>query len=363
MSKPDLPRIKLLWIRGKGKLDFKRPKTHLGLGLRGSGKSSQLECIGCRYPKVIDLFGSRDNEGLAWLRSPWKKEVLLITGDSVEVGGPWDAIHMSKLKLKDLEPHRIIVSVSAFYSTIDEEFWALNELILKTLWARSSWREPWYLMIREAANFIYSRIRITKNQTIAKADFIHVYREARHLGYAIGVDTVRWTSIDKEIRDLSDYLYIKRVGVLGLPKDLSWIYSMVDPDSLMNPGPSLFILVCSTGPVALGKFEYPAWHKREKENILKAVGLEGCIQYGELPEHLQKAERSHQVGPIEHTQIIERYLECKNMKVVAAQVQRSSGTVHTHIANHNREIRANGHCSRCRRMNSPYEAQILEIGR
>ena len=362
MSK-DLPGIKLLWIRGKGNIDFKSPKTHLGLGLRGSGKSSNLECIGCRYPKVIDLFGSRDNEGLAWLRSPWKKEVLLITGDSVEVGGPWDSIHMSKLKLKDVEPYRIVVSVSAFYSNIDEEFYSLNELILKTLWARSYWGEPWYLMIREAANFIYSRIRIVKNQTLAKADFIHVYREARHLGYAVGVDTVRWTSIDKEIRDLSDYLYIKRVGVLGLPKDLSWIYSKVDPDSLMNPGPSLFILVCSTGPVALGKFEYPAWHKREKEDILKAVGLEGCIKHGELPQHLQREIRgSHQkVQPVEHIEILEKYLDLKNMGKVAAVVKRSSGTVHNHIVNHNREVRSFGACSRCERMNHELQGQIIEF--
>lgn len=82
-----------------------------------------------------------------------------------------------------------------------------------------------FLMVREASNFIYARVQISKFQHVAKADFLYLLREGRHMGLGIGVDTIRWTSIDKEVRDVSDYTYIKRVGTQGLPHDLRFVYS------------------------------------------------------------------------------------------------------------------------------------------
>jgi len=59
--------------------------------------------------------------------------------------------------------------------------------------------------------------------------------------------------------------------------------------------------------------------------------------------------------------ILEKYLEIKNMVKVGEAVNRSSGTVHTHIANHNREVRALGSCSRCKRRNHKLQDQIIDI--
>lgn len=287
-----------------------------------------------------------------------KDDILFVTGDSVEVNGKWDTIQISKLTYADIKRYRVILSVHAFFSNYNEEFWAMNEAI-KRLWARTHWIKPWYVMIREASNFIYSRIKIVKNQAVAKADFIYLMRELRHSGYSIGVDTVRWTSMDKEVRDLANYTFIKRVGIHGLPDDIHWLYKFIDPDSLMDLHPSCFVLVSSRGPIALGNFEDIPWHKREKEDILKILDLEP--QYGELPDYLQPGYSATKVGSTEHTQIVEKYLELKSMHKVAAEVKRSTGTIHTHIANHNREVRSQGSCSRCKRRNHSLQSEIIDL--
>ena len=66
--------MKLCWIKGKDDFDFLRDYVYMILGVRGSGKSSFLENLGIHYLSkgavILDLFGSRDGEGLAWLRSP-----------------------------------------------------------------------------------------------------------------------------------------------------------------------------------------------------------------------------------------------------------------------------------------------------
>jgi hypothetical protein len=157
------PKIKLAWIRGRGRIQFDRPHTYTNLGLRGSGKSALLEALATHYDKIIDLFGSRDSEGLAWCRSPFKDSILFVTGDSVEISTSWPCKRASELTLSDLKDYKVILSVSAFYSNLDEEFTALNQILYDVLYRRIQWSKVWFLMVREASNFIYSRIKISRN--------------------------------------------------------------------------------------------------------------------------------------------------------------------------------------------------------
>lgn len=350
-----LPGIRLRWIRGRDKISFKRPHTFLNLGQRASGKSSLLETVATRYPKIIDLFGSRDNEGLAWCRSPFKDSVLFITGDSVEVKSEWPSIKISQLRLSDFKEYRIILTASCFFSSLDEHFHGLNQLI-DTLYKRTHWKQPWFLMIREAANFIYSRVKLVKNQTIAKADFIYLLREARHMGYAVGVDTVRWTAIDIEIRDAADYIFLKRVGVQGLPYDLHWLYKYIDPYSMMGPKPETFVLVSNRGPIAIGKFGYPPWHKEEKENIARELGIK--IEYGEVPDYGEP--NLHTVSDFEHANIIEKRGNEISMEKIAKALHRSKSTIKGHVDKHNEGIKERGYCIRCRRVKSMYERERVK---
>ena len=62
-----IPDIALTWVRFQEHISFAtKAKSWLALGIRGSGKSSILENLSIRYPKIIDLYGSSDLEALCW---------------------------------------------------------------------------------------------------------------------------------------------------------------------------------------------------------------------------------------------------------------------------------------------------------
>lgn len=346
VGRPPLPAIKVKWVRGRGRLDFDSPKTFLIVGQKGSGKSTLLESCALRYVKVIDLFGSRDNEGLAWLRYVPKDQVLFVVGDSVEIRGRWNQIKVKNLTLKEISKYALVLSVSAFYSDINEEFHGLNEIIYKCLYRRAHWREPWFLMVREASNFIYARIKISMNQSVAKWDFIYLLRESRHMGYAVGVDTIRWTSIDKEIRDVCDYIFVKRVGIQGLPYDLRFVYAYIDPPSLMNPPPHAFVLVSGRGPIGVGRFDFVEWHKKERDDLLSEFRIKP--KYGDVPDY--GSPTRNWLNDFDHGDLITRRKSGLSYHKIARETQRSAKTVHEHIKKHNAEVFARGYCVRCRRI-------------
>jgi len=247
-----------------------------------------------------------------------------------------------------MKRHRLVLSVSAFYGDIEEEFHGLNEILWKKLYRKQYWNQVEGLIVREGSNFIYSRIAIGKNQDRAKADFIYVVREARHMGYFIDVDTIRWTSIDKEMRDVADFFFIKRVGVLGLPRDLRFVYRYVSPYALMNPHPRNFIVVSMRGPIGVGTFDYVEWHKKERDNLIGELGL--TFERGEVPFYAEA--KNKRVGDPEHGDIITRRARPKDnaMWRIAKEMNRSSRTVNVHIIEHNKSIRKRGYCLRCRRI-------------
>jgi energy-coupling factor transporter ATP-binding protein EcfA2 len=101
--------MKVVWVRLNDTISFNKPSTWFVLGLRGSGKSSLLEHVACNYLEeghvVLDLFGSRDGEGLAWLRSPYAKDkkILLLRGENVDVEASFPVKQADQLSLKDLK--------------------------------------------------------------------------------------------------------------------------------------------------------------------------------------------------------------------------------------------------------------------
>jgi hypothetical protein len=82
-----------------------------------------------------------DNEGLGWLRSPFRDSVLLLKGDSVQVDCNCAEVKNTKdLTLKGINKFKVIVSVSAFYSKIEEEWYQITEIMNK-LWHRTHWKK------------------------------------------------------------------------------------------------------------------------------------------------------------------------------------------------------------------------------
>jgi len=351
--------MKILWVRMNEKITFNRPATWFCLGLRGSGKSSFLEHIGESYLAkghiIFDLFGSSDGEGLAWLRSPWieEKRILLLKGENVDVECSFPVKKAEDLTLYDVETHDIIISASPLYLNTDQEFYNAAK-ITDLLYRRGHWKRLIYLIVREASNFYYSRLKVSDNQVLAKAQMIYLLREGRHHGIAIGLDSLRFYSIDIDIRNLSDYLVLKSQGVMGLAQDLKWLYNYFNSAIVRYMPPEYFILVTRTGALGLGQFDYPKWHKEEKENILASVGIK--VEYGEMPKQAEYRGTFKTVSDDEHAEMIRLYIEeGLSMGAIAEKLGRSSRTPVLQIHKHDEAVKRTGFCPACRRVQGKYQ--------
>jgi len=362
--KPKVPDIIVRWLRSQEHIPFSKANTFLNLGMKGSGKSSLLEVLAIRHPKIIDLFASSDNESLCWCKREFieffeglygrEPNILLVVGNDMDISARWDNIKIAELQLRDFEEHDIITTARIFFSCETDMFAALHE-ITTLLWEkRTHWTEVWFVLVREASNWIYSRLCMSKNDMMAKADFIKALREARHHGLAIGVDTIRWTSLDKEVRDVSDYIFLKRVGTIGLPDDLRWMYRYIRPYSMMQARPQNFMLVTGRGAVGFGRFDYPIWHKTEKEDILRSANIEVKRSEQTLPD-----DRRFGIGDFEHSEIITKYMELKSMRKTATALARGKSTIQAHVSRHNFAIKKRGECPKCHHANCMFSKDII----
>jgi len=304
--------MKIEWNRGGETITFSRPSTWFSLGTRGSGKSSFLEHVACSYLEqgngIFDLFGSRDGESLAWLRSPYAKDkkVLLLKGENVDVQCSFPVKSAEAVTVQDFEANDIIVSSSPLYLGMDQEF-AYAAKLTDLLYKRLYHNKLIFLVCREAANFYYSRLKVSDSQLYAKAQMTYLIREARHMGIALGLDSIRFYAIDIDIRSLSDYLILKSQGVQGLSKDLKWLYKFVDPGLMRYMKPNQFVLVSNRGSIGYGIFPEIAWHKRERENILSDVGIK--VEYGEVLRESESKGAFRTVSDKEHCEMIRLYIE------------------------------------------------------
>lgn len=356
--------MKIRWLRGKGKIDFNRPNVFFVNGIRGSAKSSWLERVAEYYLEkghtVFDLFSSKDGESLAWLRSPYAetKKILLIHGENCSVTAPCDCKAASKVTLSDFERYDILISTSPLYSSIDDEFVNaahLTDLIYKRL----SWKKLVYTLCREAANLFYSRLKVSETQIVSKASMAYLIREARHAGLALGLDSTRFYSIDIDIRNLTDFMVLKSQGLIGLSSELDWLYSLFQPSIIRNMPLQFFIILSRTGAIGIGRFKPVSWHKQERENILKAVGVR--VERGEAIEQGEYRGTHTTVGDPEHADIIKLYVhEGLSMNRIAEKLGRSSRTPCVVIKKHDAAIGGAGFCPSCRRVKSNLDKSLAK---
>lgn len=354
--------MRILWVRGNDSISFNRPHTWFSLGLRGTGKSSLLEHIGEQYLTeghvIFDLFGSRDDESLAWLRSPHAKDkkILLLKGENVDVESSFPVKSVEKIELNDFENNDIIISSSPLYINVDQEFLYAAKLT-DLLYKRLHYKRMVFLICREAANFYYSRLKVSDSQIFAKSQMIYLIREARHMGLALGLDSIRYYAIDIDIRNLADYLILKAQGVQGLARDLQWLYSYFNPSTVRNMPPQYFMIISKTGSLGLGEFPFPEWHKKEKENILSSVGIK--VEYGEPIFEGEYRGTFKTVSDKEHVEMIRIYVEeGLGLNKIAEMLGRSSRTPLVQIQRHNNAVERSGFCPACRRMKGIHESSI-----
>jgi len=354
------------WIRGFNAFSFNKANIITSTGIRGSGKSALAEVFGELYLEeghsVLDLFGARDAEGLAILRSQYANELkfLLLHGENVEVvSAPCEAKPASEIDSNDLKKYDVIISVSPLYSNSSDEFLQIGHLMDRIFYRRLHWKRLIYCIVREAANLYYSRIKATDSQHQAKSSMVYLIRQSRHVGLALGMDTLRVHSIDVDIRSLTDYLFIKSVGFYGLHPDLRWLYSIFRPDKLQKMPPSKFIALTQEGDIGVGHFELPPWHKLEHENIMDIVGVK--VEYKEPVRSGADRGTYKTIGDKEHVEIMRMYAdEGLSYIRIGDALGRSSRTAHEAVKRHNRLVESNGFCPICRRVGGDYEKRFVK---
>ncbi|WNZ29407.1 MAG: hypothetical protein IAX21_00620 [Candidatus Bathyarchaeota archaeon] len=357
--------MRIIWRRGKEGPCFSKPSVFFTLGQINSGKSTLLEHIGIKHfekgATVLDVFASVDGENLAWLRSDLvkNKEVLLLRGDNVDVQTEHDCKLVENLSLKDLERYDFIISSRPLFLNRDHEYYGIGQLI-NLLYKRLYWRKLVCMIAREASSLWYSRVKVSDSQTDMKAEALYMFREMRHLGVSLALDSLRLQGIDIDLRTHTDYLFIKSQGIDGLPENLRFLYSFYDPTFLRAMKPNQFALVCRRGSLGVGHFPFHSWHKVERENIVAKVGLK--IEYGvELEAGKDKGDFKT-VGDKEHMKIISLYAEGKSYAVIRDTLSRSTKTISDHMHKHNGSVRRSGFCSDCRRGGGEFSEKVITKG-
>ena len=358
--------MKYIWCRGKEEPTFNKTKVYFTLGQINTGKSTLLEHIGIQHfnkgATVLDAFASVDGENLAWLRSEFakNKEICLLKGENVDVKTEHDVKLVDNLTLKDLERYDFIISSRPCFLNRDHEYFSIGKLI-DLLYRRTHWRKLVCMIAREASSLWYSRVKVSESQTNAKAEALYMFKEMRHLGVSLALDSLRLQSIDIDLRTHADYLFLKAQGIDGLPDNLTFLYSFFNPKFIRSMKPWEFALVCRKGSLGVGHFPYHEWHKMPKENIVANVGLK--IEYGQVTELAKDMGTFKTIDDKEHMKIMELYASGLGYNKIHERLNRSTKSLHDHIHKHNNAVERSGFCAVCRRAGGEYSGQIVSRGK
>lgn len=304
---------------------------------------------------------SRDDEALCWCRSPRKNSILFLKGETVDISSEWPSKNAKDITLKDIDKYEAIISCADFYSTLHEEFEGLTKF-MDMIWHRSGWKNAWSVIIREAANLLFARQSLGDNQAVAKSHITYVVREARHVGIALAFDSVRWYSLDIDIRSIAKYTFIKAQGIDGLPDSLHFLYQYFDPYGVMRMGPEKFIIISRDGPLGTGTFTMPSWHKLEHENLMEMLNIQvQTIGTPSLPDG-----KPATVTDFEHKNIMAERMSTDPITKkhpgqikIGKKLNRSSATISLHIKYHNNTILKDGECDKCRRSKCEHSKTLM----
>lgn len=259
--------------------DWSSPDAYWCFGKRKSGKSNVLEAIATNCmahgATILDLYSARDNEALAWCRSPYS--VQLWTGNSVDLKfekQPYPWRHMKEFSLKQAEEAQVNITVPGFYSTRGEMYRSLSR-ILDLLKDRNEWDSNILLLVRESTRLIQSRLfaKAVRGQLEAQYDFIEVMQESYHNGVGVAVDSLRPLSIDINVREVANHVIVKRAGRLTLPKDLRLFFRYVKPQYIRRMPLKDFVVYSDTDDLMAGDLDLVPWHIVRGENIMKQLGI------------------------------------------------------------------------------------------
>jgi len=355
--------MKIFWRRGNERLSFDKPQTYFSLGMIGTGKSSLLEHIALQHSEkgavVLDAYASADGENLAWLRNPKidSMRTLLIKGENVDVDSSYDAKTIENITLGDLERYDLVISSRPLFLNRDHEFYSLGKLVT-LLYKRLHWKRLICMIAREASSLWYSRIKVSESQADSKNEAMYLLRESRHMGISLALDSLRFLSIDVDLRSHVDFLFLKSLGLDGLSQDQRWLYHFFDPRFVRSMRPWEFVLITRSGGLGVGLFPEILWHKKEKENILRSVNIR--VGYGAELEQPRDMGTFTSIGDKEHMKIMELYASGLGYTKIHERLNRSTKSLHDHIHKHNDAVDRSGFCAICRRAGGEYSGKVVK---
>ena len=303
-----------------------------------------------RNGKIVWSGNSRDNEGLAWLRSPMydKRHTLFLKDEAVKIDcNCADVIDAKDFKVSMFDNYKLIISAAWFYPTHNNELRAIAAFTDK-LWWKVAWETPICIAVREAASLLSSRHIIGEDQTQAIDSTIRLLREIRHCGFAIALDTLRWFGVDRDVRAVTDYTFIKATGTEGLPQEIHFLYRYWNPFKVQQMNVRDFLVISREGALGTGSFDCPYWHKEERENLLTLFDIKLDYDNEKIAQQQQRNPNA-KVVDLEHTRIISLRLDGKSFEAIGKIVERSPHTTHEQVRHHNNLVAMKGTCDKCYR--------------
>jgi hypothetical protein len=203
-------------------------------------------------------------------------------------------------------------------------------------------------------------MKVAESQTAARSQGTYLIRQSRQVGLGLGMDSIRWSSLEVDLRTMSTVLFLKALGGMRLNDDLKWIFRHVDPLALNRLAQKYAIILTESGKLAFVQVRYPSWHKLEGEAMLRSLDIN--VEYKENAPEPAKDLGSHlTVSDQEHSEIISLYVEkAVGMESVAKLKGRSSATVMGAIHRHDDMVNLSGYCSMCERVGSPHAKAIAQ---
>ncbi len=276
--------------------DFTWPAVFWFLAKQFAGKSTGVEDVAMEYVDrggtAIDIFSADDDEGAGWADSGYK--VLFLCGNKVDlsfVKTSYDWMHVGDLKsstpeeviesIHKLEQYQVVVTVPGFFYNMNEMFRSLSYLLdLLKQRGRSRWSWPdhrriFCLMVREAKVLLASRYysgKISSRQD-AEMDMIDLVDKAFHSGTALCLDSLRYMNITPEVRDITHFSFIKKLGRMKLPREFNFILRYVNPRFLRRMKRSQFVLYTDEDEVYYGTNDPVPWHVKRGEPVLERLGI------------------------------------------------------------------------------------------
>jgi hypothetical protein len=324
-------------------IDFTNASTFWIYGSRYNGKSTINEIVATKFidngATAFDLFCSRDNESVAWLRSPYKDRVCLLHGDSTILKTEYATMSRAEFDIKKAEQYDILVTCPGFYPPNGLDYYSTISYVTDKLRWRLDWKDKGVdiLVVREAWNLLRSRMIAGEAKDILEAQYqmIDLLNEAYHVGVAMTIDSLRPKGVEITLREENTYSILKPMGKIPIPREYWYFLKYVSPGWLRRMSKSEFLIHTDRDFIGRGVNTKVPWHVDRGEDILNKLGID--VEYTKPVESAAeegKALKRKMVSPDIHKQILDLHALKYSNRRAAAKLGLNEPTIALEILSH-----------------------------